>query len=93
MFGLSVLIFGCSSDASTVEDEYPTTSEAAIGAIPYPALSAEVPMHVKLFFARINDSGTNRKAPCSFIVHTWALKELPYQPYHNFGVYVYTPEV
>ena len=27
------------------------------------------------------------KAPCSFIVHTWALKGLPY---HNFGVQVYT---
>ena len=27
------------------------------------------------------------KAPCSFRVHTWALKGLPY---HHFGVYVYT---
>ena len=27
------------------------------------------------------------KAPCSCMVHTWALKGLPY---HNFGVYVYT---
>ena len=27
------------------------------------------------------------KAPCSFIVHIWALKGLPY---HNFAVYVYT---
>ena len=27
------------------------------------------------------------KAPCSFIVDTWALKALPY---HDFGVYVYT---
>ena len=29
----------------------------------------------------------NPKAQCSFIVHTWALKGLPY---HNSGVYVYT---
>ena len=27
------------------------------------------------------------KAPCSFIVDTWALKGLPYR---DFGVYVYT---
>ena len=30
------------------------------------------------------------KAPCSFIVHTWALKGLPY---HTFGVYVYTTKL
>ena len=28
-----------------------------------------------------------RKAPCSFMVDTWALKGLPY---HDFGAYVYT---
>ena len=31
--------------------------------------------------------GSYPKAPCIFIVDTWALKGLPY---HNFGVYVYT---
>ena len=29
----------------------------------------------------------HRKAPCSFIVDTWALKGLPY---HDFEVYAYT---
>ena len=32
-------------------------------------------------------SSTYPKAPCSFIVNTWAVKGLPY---HDFGGYVYT---
>ena len=31
-------------------------------------------------------AGPNPKAPCSFMVDTWALKGLQY---HDFGVYVY----
>ena len=33
------------------------------------------------------------KAPCSFMVDTWALKGLPYPNYPNFGVYVYATEL
>ena len=35
----------------------------------------------------VHDGSKYPKAPCSFIVHTWALKGLPY---HNFGFHVNT---